>query len=314
MDRLSQEVLDVIISNLVYDTPSLKACSATCFVFYTVAAPYLHHTLNLRQWNATITRKDLNPLARFHELGLLPLFKRVRFRGYKYKSLWVLPEIFSSESLRYFSALVSVQDLVITGLDWSKFTSGFENYFGRFSPTLRSIAFPQLSCRPRQLLDILMLNSKLDDVRIIYYDPNPMYDTPRTKRAQIRGSLRGKLTLKTFWNRELLEVIIASFGGMRFVFLGLDVIKGVQLLLDTCAETLQTLHFGPELRFHRGFDLAQQGPPISGGSSFLQHSGSLPRSRSTPLNHHISCILRGRCRIFRQWGASAAMRLVRGIA
>ena len=197
------------------------------------------------------TRKDILPLTVLHNLGLLPLVKKVQFPSDRHRRFWVVPEIFDSESLRCFSALTNVQHLVVTVLDLCKFTSGTENNFGHFSPTLRSIALLNPRGTPRQLLDLLGLFPDLDDIKILYYcNGRPKApDTVDTQRAQIRGSLRGKLEIDEFWDRKLSEEIIASFEAMRFTFMDLNNVEGAQLFLNACAETLQTLRFGPESLF-----------------------------------------------------------------
>ena len=116
MYRLPRKLLEMIIFDLVYDALGLKPCTVTCFVWYTVVAPHFHRTLDLELRKAIITRKDPKYLTALHELGLSSLVKKVQ-----------LPEIFDSESLRYFSALVNVQDLFITSLDFFKFTLGIQN-------------------------------------------------------------------------------------------------------------------------------------------------------------------------------------------
>ena len=73
------------------------------------------------------------------------------------------------------------------------------------------------------------------------------HDTPDTQRAKIRGSMRGKSILKNFRVEKLLEETTTSFGGMRFVSMDPGSIAGAQLLLDTCAETLQTSRSKPEV-------------------------------------------------------------------
>lgn len=248
--RLPQEILEMIISNLTHNIPSLKACAATCFTWYNAAAPYLHHTLILREWHAVTTRRDLIPLAALHQLGLLPLVKKVEFRRGIFKCPWVVPDIFGSQSLDCFSALVNLQDLTIADLFFSEFASGIEKYFGHFSPTLRSIALVRPVGSPRQLLDFLGLFPKLDDIKVAHYLAMiGTHDTPDTPRAPVWGSLRGKLTLEGFVDQRLLEEIITSFGEMRFSSMDLDEVVGVQLLLDACAETLQTLRYRLDRRF-----------------------------------------------------------------
>jgi len=198
------------------------------------------------------TLANLAPLV-LHKLGLLPLVKKVQFLGDRHRRFLVVPQVFDSQGLRHFSTLANVQDLVITGLDLHKFTSGVENYFGHFSPTLRSIALLDPSGPRRRLLDLLGLFPKLDDIKIVRYGGAlEALESVDTQRAQIRGSLRGKLELDGFWDKKLLEEIITSFGGMRFVSMDLNNVEGAQLLLDACAETLQTLCFRPESLFRSG--------------------------------------------------------------
>ena len=193
-------------------------------------------------------RKGLDPLPALHELGLLPLVKKVQFPRVEYQRHWGAPEIFGSEGMRHFSALANVQDLVIAGLDMHTFAPGVtvENYFGHFSPTLRSIVLSELRGPPQKLLDLLGLFPKLDDIKILCYNSGvEAHNTVFTERAQIRGSLRGKLEFDRSLNQPLLKEIIPLFGGMRFTSMDLGSVEGVQLLLDACAETLQTLCFRP---------------------------------------------------------------------
>ena len=137
---------------------------------------------------------------------------------------------------------MNVQELMITNLHLSKFTLGFESYFGHFSPTLRSIALFDLTGPSWQLVDFLSLFPKLDDIRIDRYRRKTGTDnTHDTRHAQIRGPLRGKLTLSKFMDQKSSEEIFDSVVGMRFVLMDLDGVIRPQLFLDACAETLQTL-------------------------------------------------------------------------
>ena len=196
------------------------------------------------------TREDPNPLVAFHQLGLLPLVRKVEFRRGISKRPWVVPDIFDSRNLDHFSALVNIQDLTIADLVFSRFASGIEKYFGHFSPTLRSIALVYPMGHPRQLLDFLALFPKLDDIKIAHYLATiETPDEPDTPCAPVRGSLRGKLTLNGFVDQGLLEEIIASFEGMRFIYMDLENVVRTQLLLDACAKTLQTFRYHLDRRF-----------------------------------------------------------------
>jgi len=245
--KLPTEILETIIAHLVYDTQSLKACAATCFAWYNITAPHLHHTLTLHEPHTDPTRGGPNPLMALDKLGLLRLVKKVQFQRGISRSPWVVPDFFDPQSLCYFSALTNLQVLEIASLDFSKFASGTEMYFGRFTPTLRSVTLTHPSGPHQQLLDFLRLFQKLDDIKIVRYRPTTetRYATD-APRAPIQGSLRGRLTLSGFVEEGLLEDIIAAFGGARFVSMDLEDVLGVQFLLDACAETLQTLRVYPE--------------------------------------------------------------------
>ena len=247
----------MIIAYLIHDLSTLKACAATCLSWYNIAVPHLHHTLILRELPANISRKDLHkhlrPLASLHKFGLSPFVKQVRFEWpiVTYDP-WVTPAIFDSRSMRYFRALVNLQDLTIANLDFSKFPTGAGQYFGHFSPTLRSVALSYPEGTRRQILDFFRLFPKLDDIKISGYNARPgVHEALDTQLVPIRGGLRGRLILKVFSDRGLLEDMIIAFGGMRFTFMSLRSVRGMELLLNACADTLETLHIYPDDIFHR---------------------------------------------------------------
>ena len=143
----------MINAHLTHSAPTLKACAATCFSWYTVTAPHLHRTLILRNWSADPSRQWPNPLASLHELGLLPLVKRAEFERAKYWVSWVRPGIFDSRIVRHLGSLENLQDLTIGDLDFSEFPTGTGEYFGNFSPAFRSVSLIHPMGTRRQLLD-----------------------------------------------------------------------------------------------------------------------------------------------------------------
>ena len=237
----------MIIAHLTYDIPALKACAATCFSWYNIAAPHLYHTLILREWTTDFppkySYKYLSPLASLHKLGLLPFVKQVQFKGAVCPIPaipGIVPAIFTSRNMRYFRALVNLQDLMIADLDLSKFPMGAGQYFEHFSPTLRSVALSHPNGTRRQLLEFFRLFPKLDDIKISHYHARPGAREPFDTQFG-RGGLRGRLVLKWFGDRGLLEDMIVAFGGMRFTSMDLRNVHGMQLLLEACADTLETL-------------------------------------------------------------------------
>ena len=132
--RLSTKVLDMIIAHLIYDTTSLKAYAATCFAWYNVVTPYLHHTLIVREHHPKVARRGLDPLPVLDKLGLLPFVKKVQFKSDVSNKTWVKPQTFDSHSLRNFSALVGIQDLTIDGLDLQISRRGPKSTLATFRP------------------------------------------------------------------------------------------------------------------------------------------------------------------------------------
>ena len=237
------EILEMIVVHLAYDPQTLKACVATCSAWYNAAAPHLHQTLTLRQWDTESSHTYLNPLEYLHKLELLPFVKQVQFERGIFGTPWASPAIFDSESLRHFSALENLQGLAIADLEFFKFPMGVGEYFGQFSPRLRSVTLSGPRGTRRQLLDFFRLFPKLDDINISHYHTwvgtHHALDTPI---VPIKGELRGQLTLGNFGDEGLLKDIIIAFGGIRFTSMDLYDVLGMQLLLDACVDTLETVH------------------------------------------------------------------------
>lgn len=240
------EILEMIMVYLTYDTQTLKACATTCIAWYTVAAPHLHRTLTLRQWDTDPSHTYLNPLEYWHKLELLPFVKQVQFERGVFGTPWVSPVIFDPESIHHFGALGNIQSLSIADLEFFKFPMGVGEYFGYFSPRLRSVALSAPRGTRRQLLDFFRLFPKLDDIRLLHYHTWVGADDGlNTPIVPIKGELRGHLTLKNFGDEELLRDIIVTFGGIRFTSMDLHDVLGMQLLLEACADTLETVHIHP---------------------------------------------------------------------
>lgn len=183
-----------------------------------------------------------------HKLGLLPYVKKAQF---DHAPDWVVPAILNSRSMRCFRALDNLQELAITSLDLSLFPSGVGEFLGRFSPTLRSLSLKGPLGSRRQLLDFFRLFPRLEDITICgYRGDNDVYEVLDDKLVPIGGGLRGRLTLKNFHDELLLKHMIVAFGGMRFTYMSLESVQGVPLLLEACADTLQTVYIFPGNQFH----------------------------------------------------------------
>jgi hypothetical protein len=248
--NLPQDVLEIIIADLGDDISSLKAYSVTCHSWYLAAAPHLHHTLTLKNWTSDSTRAGFKPLAKMHKMDLLPLVKKLWIRSSSFTP-WISPRKLDRQTLRYFSALTNVQQLRIERFDLSKFMPNIERYFGHFAPTLRSISLTISSGTQRQLLCFLALFPNLDDIEIEYY-PTMKPDATTNPDSEVAvpfsmPSLRGQLKLTHFPSDMIFRDMITLFGGLRFRYMDLFSVEGSRLLLEACADTLQTVRIYPAI-------------------------------------------------------------------
>ena len=260
--RVPYEIVEMIITHLISDLDALKACSLTCRSWCTVvvshlSVSHLYHTVTLKtesyrpiynRLDSSYTRDQLWLLSRLHGLGLAPIVKEIRVGQphHRREGRWFAPQTLGYRGLKCFSAFANVHTLKLQELEIYRFIPGIERYFEHFSPTLRSITLFNPHCTPRQLSHFLSLFSNLDDVEI--WGPcTPYPDTtiPDTELVSLSApKLRGRLTLNRFHWVETWTRLIASCGGLRFRYMDLcSSTDCAPVLLDACAETLETLRF-----------------------------------------------------------------------
>jgi len=247
---LPLEILEMIIAHLVYDVPSLLACSLTCYSWRVVVAPHLLQTLTIMtsRWkNMRFVWPE--PLEHMHRLGLLPSVRKLQvhesygtFHGPEFT-----PKRFDSRTLHRFFALTNVQDLEIDYLDIHKLTLRARRYFKNFLPTLRSLSLKEPKGSRRQLLYFIGLFQYLEDLTLRYryhkLRPEPKRDPTLT--PLFAPPLRGRLRMTSTSSVDLLKDMVHLFGGIRFRYLDLFNVEGVWLWIDACAETLETLRLYP---------------------------------------------------------------------
>jgi hypothetical protein len=233
--KLPQDVVEMIVSYLIYNMPSLVACSLTCYSWYIAAVPHLHHTLTTDNhdcawpgmkhgwldtkhgWPGTKYSWP-GPLKRSYNLGLLPLVKQFRIRLDHGGDTLFTPAWLDWRTLRYLSALTNLQELGIDYLDVSSFIPTIQQCFGPFLPTLQFLALkePRGSCR--QVLYFIGHFPSLQDLKLRY--SHSKYKEEDTANATLIPPsippLRGGLTLLYFTKRSLVKDMITFFGGLHF--------------------------------------------------------------------------------------------------
>ena len=243
--RLPLEVVGIIVSYLIYDVRSLRACTLTCYSWYITAVPHLHHTLAIRidSYDRKFRWPDL--IQHMHMLGLLPLVKRLRVCGNDSSRL--SPKLFNCRIQRQFYTLANVQKLEIEYLDISSFMPRIKQYFSHFSSTVQSLVLREPSGSRRQIIYFIGLFQHLQDLELLYN-----WSSSRKEPADdltliplFTPPLRRWLKMTHFTRVGLLKDMIDLFGGIRFYGMNLFDVDGMQLLLGACAKTLKAIVLYP---------------------------------------------------------------------
>ena len=239
----------MIIAHLIYDTSSLLACSLTCFSWYIVSVPHLHHTLATHSRRRTLDPKApwFRPLLNANRLGLLPFVKKFLVERLVFPSDNFARNRFNWYTLRHFSALTNVQELAIDDLDIPSFMPTIRRYFGHFSPTVRSLALRTPTGSRRQIIFFIGLFQHLEDLKLlngtsVSWESEPA-DDPMLLPL-FAPPLRGRLVMTRF-GAGFLREMIDLLGGVGFRNMALSYVDETQLLLNTCAKTLETLRLYP---------------------------------------------------------------------
>lgn len=151
--------------------------------------------------------------------------------------------MFSCFTLRTFPGFTNLQELGIQRLIIPKFMPTPQRYFGHFSLTIRSLSLKSPYGSHRQITYFIGLFRHLEDLELIF--SNAEFTGPTDNLAPpppFIPPLRGRLTIM-HTNTGFLKVMINAFGGVRFHFMDLFDVNGMQLLLDASADTLEVVRF-----------------------------------------------------------------------
>ena len=237
----------MIIAHLAYDMHSLLACCLACRSWYIASVANLHHSLITPPVCGKGGVWWPDSFRNMHKLGLFPLVKRLHVQGSPLRPFahTFSPQIFDHHILHQFSSLTNVRELGIEDLDITSFVSHIPQYFGHFLPTVQSLALRRPRGSSRQIVFFIGLFQHLEDLRLVdnfnIFQRSPPDDL--TLVPPFTPPLRGRFTIWRFLRVDILEDMIDLFGGIRFRHMELWLVDRVQLLLDACAETLETLSF-----------------------------------------------------------------------
>ena len=230
----------MIMAHLIYDSPTLRSCSLTCYSWYTAAVPHLHPTLNIffYRWGQKSYRWP-DPIRRMHVLGLLPFVKSVTICCGIFS-----PKMFNPRISRQFSALTNVKRLEIDDLDIPSFVPKVRRYFGSFLPTLRSLRLKSPKGSNRHIIFFIGLfqhleNLELSSPRFWYGEEN------QTLIPSLTPPLQGRLVARDLERTNFFQDMAHLFGGIRFSALDIFGVKDTKFLLRACAKTLRMLQLHP---------------------------------------------------------------------
>jgi hypothetical protein len=169
-------------------------------------------------------------------------------------------EELGGRNLCYFSALKNLQELGIDNLQVSSFIPGLRQYFGHLSPTLRFLALSEPIGSSRQIVYFIGLFPNLQDLKLHYSDLKNCHENVADTTLIPLSSppLRGRLTLIFFTREQIVKDMITLFGGLRFHHMDLFGVKCLPLLLEKCAETLETLRLYPTDPYGEAFSSGEE--------------------------------------------------------
>ena len=194
---LPQELVEMIITYLIYDMRSLRACSLTCYSWYIAAVPHLHRVLLAYVTNTGGQRfRWPDPIQPIYTLGLHPLVKDLRIFGDSDMGSWVTPKLIDRCILSQFKAFVNVRELRIGHLDIPSFMPRIRRYFGHFLPTVQSLTLGSPQGSHRQIIFFIGLFQHLDDlmlhdIKLSSWQVEPVNDV--TLIPRFSPPLRGRL-------------------------------------------------------------------------------------------------------------------------
>lgn len=254
-NRLPPELVDEILGYLSDDLPTLKACALTCKIMLRSACPLIGSWLCLiparnRKPNAR-SIKSLLKRSKGGSDGLERLVAADRHGLLQYtRHMVIRMDDFSlvPQSLQpytpYFHSIDKLQTLIIDGLDVPGFIPVFDDCFGMFTHSLRSLDIKHIWDSDRQLLFFISQFPLLEDLSIrscyaIYFFLGPSPPTLRTS-PPFRGHLNLSLIMDS---QSLCEAMAQLPGGLKFTSLELKGCGKPAPIITACRSTLRTVSY-----------------------------------------------------------------------
>ena len=252
-DRLPPELVDDILGYLSDDLPTLKACSLTSKAMVCSARPLIRNWLFLASTqNRRSSTRSLKALLKrskgrcdiFERLGATHRQGLLRYTQHLVIRMGCLPH--TPRPLHpyvlYLRTIKNIRTLTVEALDIPTFMPTFDEYFGTFAKSLRSLDIGHTWDSESQLLWFISNFPSLEDLSIrsryiVRSYPGTSPPAPRTSPP-----FRGHLGLSHVMGSPSFCEALAKFpGGLNFTSLELTGCEEPAAIITACRLTLKTI-------------------------------------------------------------------------
>ena len=258
---LPRDVIEEIVQFHHGDLETLMACSLTCRALFSTVRGLIHERVRVWLWRNYPSRELVNRITakvlprrrpRDWPEGNLKYLSTAGLLGYAREVSIDFGQSFIPEALEaflpYFHSFTRVHTLSISGLDVSRFSPGFEQYFVQFVPTLRSLHLPQVMGGAREVLEFVCEFPRLDDLSLTQPSFN-FADVPPRLSVEDSPPLKGALVLGGRLSTPA-RFLLGIPGGLHFRCVDVGGVGKTELgeILAACSSDLETLSLRPRSR------------------------------------------------------------------
>lgn len=254
-DSLPPELVDDILGYLSDDIPTLKACSLTCKVMVCSARPLIRNWLFLASTrNKRPSPRSLKSLLKrskgrcdiFERLGATHRQGLLRYTQHLVVRMGCLPH--TPRPLQpyvpYLRTIENIRTLTVEALDIPAFMPVFDECFGTFAKSIRSLDIGHNWDSEDQLLWFISHFPSLEDLSIrsryiVRSYPGASPPAPRTSPP-----FGGHLKLSNVMGSPTFCEALAKFrGGLNFTSLELIGCEEPAAIITACRFTLRTISY-----------------------------------------------------------------------
>ena len=263
--NLPQELVDEILTYLKDDFLSLVSCSGSCKALFCSTRPLIHRTLCLGT-GISIDRRRRSARNRA-QLDGLRLAERAQVLQYTAHLIIRLGSDFVPENLRphlqYFHAMRGITSLEIDLPDARHFLPTFDEYFGHIAPTLRSLFLTSARDPVENLFHFVCRFPLLRDLGLATapFPRSKLRRPPTPSNVTTPPPLDGTLEFRdTYPTISFIRSIANAPGGIYFRSVEMQEVREapLQVIVDACSNTLESITFGTSFREYPRFRIVSR--------------------------------------------------------